>query len=141
MDSVLAIAPETMERRKYVSDFMEKHIYPNERMLSGGGPESVALYKELQAINKSNGYWAPHLPAEAGGMGIGFLPYAYMNEIIGRSLAAPWSFGSQAPDSGNAEILWQFGSPEIKQRFLKPLVAGDMRSCYSMTEPAGSVSD
>jgi alkylation response protein AidB-like acyl-CoA dehydrogenase len=74
-------------------------------------------------------------------MGIGFLTYAYMNEIIGRSLVASRPFGSQAPDSGNAEILHQFGSPEIKERFLKPLVAGDVRSCFSMTEPAVSGAD
>ena len=60
------------------------------------------------------GMWAPHLPAEAGGMGIGFMPYVYMNEILGRSPFAPRAFGSQAPDSGNAEILWQFGTQEQK---------------------------
>src|SRR5690606_598866 len=87
------------------------------------------------------GYWAPHLPAEADGMGIGFLPYAYMNEIIGRSQYAPRAFGSQAPDSGNAEILYQFGSDDLKERFLKPLVAGDVRSCFSMTEPDVSGAD
>jgi alkylation response protein AidB-like acyl-CoA dehydrogenase len=87
------------------------------------------------------GYWAPHLPKEAGGMGIGFMPYVYMNEILGRSYLAPRAFGSQAPDSGNAEILWQFGSDEQKERWLRPLVNGDIRSCFSMTEPEVPGSD
>ena len=140
-DNVLVMSPETRERCAYVKDFMKEHIYPNERLLSRKSDESTELMKELRAINKSKGYWAPHLPKEAGGMGIGFLTYAYMNEIIGSSLVASPAFGSQAPDSGNAEILWQYGSPEIKERFLKPLVAGDVRSCFSMTEPAVSGAD
>jgi alkylation response protein AidB-like acyl-CoA dehydrogenase len=74
-------------------------------------------------------------------MGIGFLTYAYMNEIIGSSLVASPAFGSQAPDSGNAEILHQYGTPEQKEKFLKPLVAGEIRSCFSMTEPAVSGAD
>ena len=74
-------------------------------------------------------------------MGIGFMPYVYMNEILGRSSVAPRAFGSQAPDSGNAEILWQFGTPEQKERWLKPLVNGDIRSCFSMTEPEVSGAD
>jgi len=141
VDNILALSPETIERRKVVSDFMEQHIYPNENLLGKGGPEAEALMKELQAKTKAMGYWAPHLPKEAGGMGIGFLPYAYLNEIIGRSAVAPRAFGSQAPDSGNAEILHQFGSPELKEKYLKPLVNGDIRSCFSMTEPAVSGAD
>ena len=74
-------------------------------------------------------------------MGIGFMPYVYMNEILGRSVLAPRAFGSQAPDSGNAEILWQFGSDEQKAKWLKPLVNGDIRSCFSMTEPEVSGAD
>jgi len=141
MDNILALSPETIERRKVVADFMEEHIYPNERVFERGGEEAEALLKSLQQRTKAMGYWAPHLPKEAGGMGIGFLPYAYLNEIIGRSAAAPRAFGSQAPDSGNAEILHQYGTPEQKERYLKPLVDGDIRSCFSMTEPAVSGAD
>ena len=77
---------------------------------------------------------------EAGGIGSGFLAYAYMNEI-GRSYWAPRVFGCQAPDTGNAEILHQFGSPELKERCMKPLVAATFRSCFSMTEPEVSGAD
>ncbi len=141
MDSILQLSPETVERRKAVSQFMEEHIYPNEPLFQHGGEEAESLMKDLQAKTKSMGYWAPHLPREAGGMGIGFLPYAYLNEIIGRSAYAPRTFGSQAPDSGNAEILFQYGTPEQKEKWLKPLVNGDIRSCFSMTEPAVSGAD
>jgi alkylation response protein AidB-like acyl-CoA dehydrogenase len=136
--------PESIERREYVKNFLEEHIYPNERMLSGlehNEPEAQEFMKGLQEKNKAAGYWAPHRPAAAGGMGIGFLPYAYMNEIIGRSAYAPRAFGSQAPDSGNAEILYQFGSDELKEKYLKPLVAGEVRSCFSLTEPDVSGAD
>src|SRR5947209_665052 len=140
-DTVLSMSAETIERRETVRRFMEENIYPNEHLLSRRNAEAEALMKELQAKAKAIGYWAPHLPKEAGGMGISWLTYAYMNEIIGRSLYAPRAFGSQAPDSGNAELLWQYGSPELKERFLKPLVNGDVRSCFSMTEPAVSGAD
>ena len=69
------------------------------------------------------------------------MPYVYLNELFGRSPIAPRAFGSQAPDSGNAEILWQFGSSDIQNRYMKPLVSGDIYSCYSMTEPEVSGAD
>jgi acyl-CoA dehydrogenase len=140
-DTVLNLTPETIERRQTVARFMDEYIYPNEPILARRNEESERLIKDLQARTRAMGYWAPHLPAEAGGMGIGFLAYAYINEIIGRSLYAPRAFGAQAPDSGNAEILWQFGTPEQQERFMKPLVNGEIRACYSMTEPTASGAD
>jgi alkylation response protein AidB-like acyl-CoA dehydrogenase len=136
------LTPEIREMRANVSRFMKEHIYPNEEFVEHA-PEGEArsFMKDLQSKTKAMGYWAPHLPAEAGGMGIGFMPYVYMNEILGRSFLAPLAFGSQAPDSGNAEILWQFGSEQQKEQWLKPLVNGDIRSCFSMTEPEVSGAD
>ncbi len=136
------LTPEIREIRKNVRAFMDEHIYPNEeRVEDAGEDEALHIIKDLQERTKKMGYWAPHLPKEAGGMGIGFMPYVYMNEILGRSYLAPRAFGSQAPDSGNAEILWQFGSQEQKDKWLKPLVNGDIRSCFSMTEPDVSGAD
>jgi acyl-CoA dehydrogenase len=135
------MTPEIREMRQKVRAFMDEHIYPNEELMTEGGDEALALMQELRAKVKEMGMWAPHLPAEAGGMGIGFMTYVYMNEILGRSTFAPFAFGSQAPDSGNAEILWQFGTEEQKERWLKPLVNGDIRSCFSMTEPEVAGSD
>jgi alkylation response protein AidB-like acyl-CoA dehydrogenase len=127
--------------RQRVRGFMDEHVFPNEGVLSEQNGHSESLMKDLQSKTKSMGMWAPHLPAEAGGMGIGFMPYVYINEILGRSPYAPRTFGAQAPDSGNAEILWQFGTEEQKGRWLKPLVAGEIRSCFSMTEPEVSGAD
>lgn len=123
--------------------FMRSDIYPNEPFFPHGprDPEQLERLKTLQAKVKDLGLWAGHLPKEAGGMGIGFMPFVYLNEIYGRSALAPWVFGSNAPDAGNAEILLQFGTKEIQDRFLRPLVAGDVYSCYSMTEPEVSGSD
>jgi acyl-CoA dehydrogenase len=133
------------ELRNRTKTFMASDIYPNEPFFHEHHPrksrEGQAKLKELQAKTKAMGMWAPHLPAEAGGMGIGFMPYVYMNEILGRSSVAPMAFGSQAPDSGNAEILWQFGTRELQDRYMKPLVNGDIWSCYSMTEPEVSGAD
>jgi alkylation response protein AidB-like acyl-CoA dehydrogenase len=81
------------------------------------------------------------VPPEAGGTGRGFLAYALLNEEIGRSIWAQLVFGCQAPDAGNAEILHLFGTPEQRERFLAPLVAGEVRSFFSMTEPEVSGSD
>lgn len=131
--------------RARVTAFMESDVYPNEAFFHEHNirrdPAGIARIKEIQAKTKAAGLWAPHLPAEAGGMGIGFMPYVYMNEILGRSPVAPIAFGSQAPDSGNAEILWQFGTKELQDKYMKPLVNGDIYSCYSMTEPEVSGAD
>ena len=118
--------------------FMEEHVYPNERALSSDDQE---LIRSLQAKVKEAGLWAPHVPPDAGGTGKGFLAYALLNEEIGRSTYAQLVFGCQAPDAGNAEILHMFGTPEQKERWLFPLVAGEIRSFFSMTEPEVSGSD
>ena len=135
------LTPEIREMRKNVREFMDEHIFPNEGVFTEENGRGEELMKDLQSRTKAMGYWAPHLPSEAGGMGIGFMPYVYMNEILGRSPFAPRAFGSQAPDSGNAEILWQFGTDEQKSKWLKPLVDGEIRSCFSMTEPEVAGSD
>ena len=80
-------------------------------------PEMRALQVEAKAM----GVWAGHLPTEAGGMGLSLTEYGLLNEVIGRSCFAPRVFGSNAPDSGNAELLWHFGTPEQKERFFWPL--------------------
>ncbi|HKC90187.1 MAG TPA: acyl-CoA dehydrogenase family protein, partial [Candidatus Limnocylindria bacterium] len=121
--------------------FMEEHVYPNETALDREDDAAQELIAELRARAKDEGLWAPHLPPEAGGTGLGFLAYAHLNEEIGRVLWAQYVFNCQAPDAGNGEILHLFGSEDQKERWLKPLVAGDMRSFFSMTEPDVSGSD
>jgi len=135
------IAPAIQEQRRKVAQFMDEYIYRNEPVFHEGGPEALALMKDLQSKVKALGMWALFIGPEAGGTGTGFLPYAYVNEILGRSPVAPRAFGCAAPDTGNAEILHQFGTPQQKERWLKPLVAGEIRSCFSMTEPEVSGAD
>src|SRR5712692_801596 len=135
------LSPDIRALRAKVAAFMEEHIYPNEPIFEREDDEAEDLTRLLQARARAIGVWAPHLPSEAGGMGIGFLGYAYLNEKIGRSFAAPRVFGCQAPDAGNAEILHLFGTPEQKERWLRPLVSGEVRSFFSMTEPEVSGAD
>jgi acyl-CoA dehydrogenase len=132
---------EVLALRARVRAFMEEHVYPNEQELARENKEADALVERLRGIVKEQGLWAPHLPPEAGGSNGSFLTYAHLNEEIGRSLKAQLVFGCQAPDAGNGEILWQFGTDEQKERWLKPLVAGEVRSFFSMTEPEVSGSD
>jgi len=138
---VLGMTPEVRELRGRVRAFMDEHIYPNEPVFDREDEDAEALVKDLRAEVKAAGLWAPHIGPEAGGSGRGFVPYAFLNELIGRSVWAPLVFGCQAPDAGNAEILNLFGTPEQRERWLRPLVAGDVRSFFSMTEPEVSGSD
>ena len=116
-------------------------MYPNESAIAREDDAALELVDSLRARAKADGLWAPNLPPEAGGTGSGFLTYAYLNEEIGRSTWAQYVFGCQAPDAGNAEILWEFGTDGQKERWLAPLVAGEVRSFFSMTEPEVSGSD
>src|SRR5213079_1900221 len=112
----LAPSPDVQQRRERLAAFMEAQVYPNERALAAEDDGAEALMRELQAKAKAAGLWAMFIGPDAGGTGTGFLPYVYLNEVIGRSLVAPRIFGCQAPDTGNAEILHEFGTPEQKAR-------------------------
>jgi len=129
------------ELRERYRTFMDEHVYTNEPVLDREDDESDALARELRGKAKAEGLWAPHVGPEAGGTGRGFLAYAYLNEVIGRALWGQLVFGCQAPDAGNAEILQLFGTDEQKERWLRPLVAGEARSFFSMTEPEVSGAD
>jgi len=134
----LAPTEEIQDLRARFRAFMEQHVYPHERELHA---DDADLIRSLRAKAKEEGLWAPHVPPEAGGTGQGFLAYAHLNEEIGRSTYAQLVFGCQAPDAGNAEILHLFGTEEQKERWLRPLVAGEIRSFFSMTEPEVPGSD
>ncbi|HMJ01033.1 MAG TPA: acyl-CoA dehydrogenase family protein [Gaiellaceae bacterium] len=132
---------EIEELRTRYGAFMGAHVYPNELALNREDEAAQALLEELRARARAEELWAPHLPPEAGGTGQGFLAYAHLNEEIGRSEWAQLVFGCQAPDAGNGEILHLFGTAEQKEGWLRPLVAGEIRSFFSMTEPDVSGSD
>ena len=133
-------APPT-ERLELVRAFMAERVVPNEHILDREDDEADALVKQLQGEVRELGLWAVHVPPEAGGSGTGFLDYAYLNEHIGRTVWGQLVFGCQAPDAGNAEILHLYGTEEQKERWLFPLVAGEIRSFFSMTEPEVPGSD
>jgi acyl-CoA dehydrogenase len=100
-------------------------------------PVRRELIPPLQQIVRQRGLWACHLGPELGGQGYGQVKLALMNEVLGRARSAPIVFGAQAPDSGNSEILAHYGTDEQKKRWLEPLLAGEIVSCFSMTEPQG----
>src|ERR1051325_2939806 len=137
----LAPPPGLGELRARYRAFMEEHVYPNESAIAREDDAALQLVDDLRRRAKAAGLWAPNLPPEAGGTGSGFLAYAYLNEEIGRSTWAQYVFGCQAPDAGDPEILWGFGTDEQKERWLSPLVAGEIRSFFSMTEPGVAGSD
>jgi alkylation response protein AidB-like acyl-CoA dehydrogenase len=139
--SDLASTHDFAELRGTYRAFMEEHVYPAEGVLGLENEESDALMERLRTRAKAEGLWAPHLPEEAGGTGLGFLAYAHLNEEIGRSVWAQLVFNCQAPDAGNGEILHLFGTDAQKQQFLRPLVEGTARSFFSMTEPEVSGAD
>jgi acyl-CoA dehydrogenase len=138
--TAIAWGPPT-ERLAHVRTFMAERVIPNEAVLERQDDAADSLLRELQDEVRDAGLWAPHVPPEAGGTGTGFLDYAYLNEHIGRSVWGQLVFGCQAPDAGNAEILNLFGTDEQKARWLAPLVAGEIRSFFSMTEPEVPGSD
>jgi alkylation response protein AidB-like acyl-CoA dehydrogenase len=133
-------APPT-ERLEQVKAFMAERVLPNEAVLDREDDAAYALIAQQQDEVRALGLWAPHVPPECGGTGTGFLDYAYLNEQIGRTVWGQLVFGCQAPDAGNAEILHMFGTDEQKERWLYPLVAGTIRSFFSMTEPEVPGSD
>jgi acyl-CoA dehydrogenase len=135
------VADDVHELRDRYRAFMDEHVYPNEPVFDREDGKADTLVQELRAKAKAEGLWAPHVGPEAGGTGRGFLAYAYLNEVIGRALWGQLVFGCQAPDAGNAEILHLYGTDEQKERWLRPLVAGEVRSFFSMTEPEVSGAD
>jgi acyl-CoA dehydrogenase len=125
--------------------FMDEHIYPNEKRFyqeierDRWTPSKVI--EELKPKARTAGLWNLFLPDDENGAGLSNLEYAPLCEIMGRSILAPEVFNCSAPDTGNMEVLARYGTPEQKERWLKPLLAGEIRSCFAMTEPAVASSD
>ena len=133
--------PEYQEKLDWVEQFVRDEVEPADRLydhpLDMNDPVRNAIIKPLQARVREQQLWACHLGPELGGPGYGQLKLALLNERIGTTLSGPVIFGTQAPDSGNAEVLAHFGNADLKRRYLEPLLAGEIASCFSMTEPTG----
>jgi acyl-CoA dehydrogenase len=127
---------ETNQIRLMTAEIVAGQIIPNENSLRFGSREiRKDLRRKITERVKVAGLWAPHLPEEYGGMGIGFLKHAYMNEILAWSPFSARLFGVVAPNSGNQKILLKYGTEEQKKKWLEPLIRGEIESCFSMTEP------
>ncbi|HHH10792.1 MAG TPA: acyl-CoA dehydrogenase [Sorangium sp.] len=116
--------------------FVHQHIVPHElRWMRIGFKEAEPELNALRQKVKALGLWLPQAPKQLGGMGLSVLSHGLMSEVLGQSPFGHYVFGCQAPDAGNIEILHDYGSAEQKARYLEPLSRGDIRSCFSMTEP------
>ena len=127
--------------------FMDEHVYPNESVYAEQHAASddrwtpPPILKELKKKAKAAGLWNLFLPESDLGAGLSNYDYAHLCEVMGRVGFAPQVFNCAAPDTGNMEVLARYGSPEQQEQWLKPLLAGEIRSCFSMTEPAVASSD
>src|SRR5690242_9928262 len=134
--------PEFQRQLDWMTQVVRERIWPLETLVEDlqwdGLVKAVA---PVQQEVKARGLWAAHLDPELGGQGFGQVKLGLMHEILGSSPIAPFAFGNAAPDSGNSEILALAGTEEQKDRYLHPLLAGDLRSAFSMTEPENAGSD
>jgi alkylation response protein AidB-like acyl-CoA dehydrogenase len=131
----------TQKKLDKIQEFLQFNIYPLEELFLNHQWEKLfpELEKARSSVKKLN-LWAPHMPKSTGGTNTNLMELALIGETLGQSPLGHFVFGCQAPDAGNAELLHLFGSQEQKENYLMPLVAGDIRSCFAMTEPhtAGS---
>jgi len=143
-------SPRQREWMKRIGDFMEQHIYPAEAIYTQQMDEArekgnpwivVPVVEELKANAKTHGLWNMFLPHSKRGAGLSNLEYAPLAEMMGRVRFASEVFNCSAPDTGNMEVLDRYGTPAQQQEWLKPLLAGEIRSAYIMTEPAVASSD
>ena len=142
---IMEVSDKTRELQQRLNAFMDQHVYPNEQKFHEQIAESrwapTSIIEELKAKAREAGLWNLFLPDHEHGAGLTNLEYAPLCEIMGRSPMAPEVFNCSAPDTGNMEVLARYGTKEQQERWLKPLLAGEIRSCFAMTEPAVASSD
>ena len=143
---LLEVSQKVIDLKAKLLAFMDRHIYPNEdrfyREAEELGPWKIyPVVEELKPLARMEGLWNLFLPDTNNGVGLTNLEYAPLCEIMGRSHLAPEVFNCSAPDTGNMEVLERYGTAEQQEKWLKPLLTGEIRSCFAMTEPAVASSD
>jgi len=147
MSDILQLSPKAAGYKARLERFMDEHIYPNEQALFDAADhqpdrwEPLKLLQEIKEMAKAQGLWNLFLPDSEHGAGLTNLEYAPLAEIMGRSHWGPEVFNCSAPDTGNMEVLVRYGTGAQKERWLKPLLAGEIRSGFAMTEPCVASSD
>src|SRR5271170_2968624 len=140
-----SLTPKTEQLRKRVPDFMDQYVFPIEkdvqRVMGESGNTEPQSLKDVRKKAKAEGLWNLFLPDEKFGAGLKNYEYAPLCELMGRSPIGARAFNCMAPDTGNMEILEEFGTPEQKKQWLEPCLEGTMRTCFSMTEPETPGSD
>ena len=135
----------TKALQRRLQAFMDEHVYPNEMRfveeIEQDRWKPARVIEELKPKARAAGLWNLFLPNDKSGAGLTNLEYAPLCEIMGRSAMAAEVFNCSAPDTGNMEVLARYGTPEQKDKWLKPLLAGEIRSCFAMTEPEVASSD
>ena len=135
----------TKELQRRLLAFMDEYIYPNEQRyyeeVERSGWQPAKIVEDLKPKARAAGLWNLFLPDNENGAGLANLDYAPLCEIMGRSPMAPEVFNCCAPDTGNMEVLARYGTPEQKDQWLKPMLAGEIHSCFAMTEPSVASSD
>ena len=130
-----SVSPQLQQWVARFRAFVGAQVIPLETRMSAGWATLEPLLRDLRAQAKAGGLWGPQLPCELGGLGLPLEEFALISEELGRSPLGHYAVNAQAPDAGNMELLREFGSEAQKERWLKPLAAGEIRSCFSMTEP------
>ncbi|GAB4537708.1 MAG: acyl-CoA dehydrogenase [Anaerolineales bacterium] len=129
-------SPELRKVLSTIREFIEKEIIPLEPLFLNHEYEALKpQLNEKRKTAKALGFWLPQIPQEYGGMGLSLVEHGMVSEILGRSILGHYVLNCQAPDAGNMEILIEHGTPEQKEKYLMSLLAGEIRSCFSMTEP------
>ncbi|HSW11494.1 MAG TPA: acyl-CoA dehydrogenase family protein, partial [Solimonas sp.] len=139
-------SPKTKDLLARLNAFMDQYVYPNEhkfmeQVAQGDRWQPTAIVDELKAKAREAGLWNLFLPESDRGAGLSNLEYAPLCEVMGRVLWASELFNCSAPDTGNMEVFERYASPELKEKWLKPLLAGEIRSAFAMTEPEVASSD
>ncbi len=143
---IFEFSEKSRELHARVEQFMDRHVYPNEHrfdeeVAQGDRWQPTGVVEELKAKAKAQGLWNLFLPDSHRGAGLSNLDYAPLCEIMGRVVWAPEVFNCSAPDTGNMEVLERYGTEAHKKQWLEPLLAGEIRSCFAMTEPEVASSD